>query len=348
MAVPVVVAALVAGLLASLTTATLAGGPSAASAAALTDIPPGYLRLYQQAAARLPRPGLDRAGRHREDRVRPRPLTPARRHHRAKRGRGRRADAAARAHLRHRSWPATRCRPAVPARRRGMTRTTPSTPPPTTCATTAPPPTCARRSSPTTTPPPTSPTSSPKPPPTARPAPIRTPWPTEQATVPDPSGTGGHVTPRTAALYRALAAAGRDPRRRHLLGPAPAEPRQRPPARQSLRPVLPTPTTPPTSPAAGTSPAWLTAHQAVYGVHYLIWQGLIWTAEHPPGRPTDHDLRLPEPGQPHRLPLQPHTFLVVLIVTIIRSDDGFVHLMIAARWSIAGSRRLSAVERRAV
>ncbi len=32
------------------------------------------------------------------------------------------------------------------------------------------------------------------------------PLATEQATVPDPSGTGGHVTPRTAALYHALAA----------------------------------------------------------------------------------------------------------------------------------------------
>ena len=56
-AVPVVVAALAAGLLASLTTATLGGGPSAASAAAVTDIPPGYLRLYQQAAGDCP--GLD-------------------------------------------------------------------------------------------------------------------------------------------------------------------------------------------------------------------------------------------------------------------------------------------------
>jgi kynurenine formamidase len=26
---------------------------------------------------------------------------------------------------------------------------------------------------------------------------------------------------------------------------------------------------------------WLIAHQAAYGVHYLIWQGLIWSSEHP-------------------------------------------------------------------
>ena len=111
-------------------------------------------------------------------------------------------------------------------------------------------------------------------------APIRTRWPTEQATVPDPSGTGGNVTPRTAALYHALAATGAirdgatcwDP---HLQNPDSDHPRGR------ACDVFFHPRDP-TDVARGWNLARrLTANQAVYGVHYLIWQGLIWSAEHP-------------------------------------------------------------------
>ena len=301
-AVPVVVAALAAGLLASLTTATLGGGPSAASAAAVTDIPPGYLRLYQQAAGDCP--GLDwtvlaAIGKIESDHGRsPLPgVTTG-----AEPGRRRRADATARAHLRADPRPppaATRRRPPAlavrPARRRPRRRRS-------TSATTAPPPTCPRRSTPTTTPPPTSPTSSPKPPATAnrhRSAPAGR---AEQATVPDPSGTGGHVTPRTAALYHALAAAGAlpdgatcwDP---HLQNPDSDHPRGR------ACDVFFHPHDP-----ADVARGWnlarrLTANQAVYGVHYLIWQGLIWSAEHPSWTTYQSPiLWLPEPGQHHRLP----------------------------------------------
>ena len=38
----------------------------------------------------------------------------------------------------------------------------------------------------------------------------------------------------------------------------------------------------PTDVARGWTVAhWLTTHQADDGVHYVIWQGLIWSAEHP-------------------------------------------------------------------
>ena len=153
--------------------------------------------------------------------------------------------------------------------------------------------------------------------------------------MPDPSGTGGHVTPRTAALYRALAAAGAtregatcwDP---HLQNPDSDHPRGKA-CDLFFRPHDPADV------ARGWTVAhWLIAHQADYGVHYLIWQGLIWSTEHP----TWTTYRSTIYGCPNPANLTgchyDHIHFSLLIVTIIRSDDGFVHLMIAARWSIAG------------
>lgn len=109
---------------------------------------------------------------------------------------------------------------------------------------------------------------------------IRTRWAPEPAGVPDPSGTGGHVTARTAALYRALAAAGAisegatcwDP---HLQNPDSDHPRGRA-CDLFFHPHDPSDV------ARGWALArWLVANQAAYGVHYIIWQGLIWTAESP-------------------------------------------------------------------
>jgi hypothetical protein len=113
-----------------------------------------------------------------------------------------------------------------------------------------------------------------------QPAPTRTGWPAQAATVPDPSGTGGHVTPRTATLYRALTthhavregASCWDP---HRQNPDSDHPRGRA-CDVFLHPHDPADI------AQGWSIArWLIAHQADYGLHYLIWQGLIWTSEQP-------------------------------------------------------------------
>ena len=322
LALPVIVAVLVAGLL----TAIPPAARPAASAAALADIPPDYLLLYQQAATDCP--GLDwtllaAIGKIESDHGR---SPAARRHPRPEPRRRGRADAVPAAHLRRRPRPPPATRRAGRHRRRGTTRTTPSTPPPTTSATTTPPPTRTPRCSPTTTPTPTSPPCSPKPPTYRQTAPLRTAWPPQRADVPDPSGTGGYVTARTAGLYRALAASGAtregatcwDP---HLQNPDSDHPRGKA-CDLFFRPHDPTDI------ARGWTVAhWLTAHQADYGVHYLIWQGLHLDrrAPHLDDLPI-HDLRLPEPGQPHRLPLRPHTFLGILKVTIIPSDARFAPL----------------------
>jgi len=103
--------------------------------------------------------------------------------------------------------------------------------------------------------------------------------PPQAATVPDPSGTGGQVTPRTAAVYQAAKAAG-------LIRTASCF---------GQRPELPTSDHPtgracdfsfnphdPTQVAAGWRLAnWLTTNAATYGVKYLIWQGQIWQANQP-------------------------------------------------------------------
>ena len=109
---------------------------------------------------------------------------------------------------------------------------------------------------------------------------IRTVWPSEQATIPDPSGTGGHVTARTNALYRTLTAGGHiregascwDP---HLNNPESDHPRGKA-CDLFFNPHDP----------ADITRGWqlatqLAALQATDGVHYLIWQGRIWSAESP-------------------------------------------------------------------
>lgn len=105
-------------------------------------------------------------------------------------------------------------------------------------------------------------------------------YPSERATVADPSGTGGHVTPRTATLYRSLAALGAiregatcwDP---HLQNPDSDHPRGKA-CDVFFRP----------HDSADVARGWdtarrLVAQHAAFGVHYLIWQGLIWSVEHP-------------------------------------------------------------------
>jgi hypothetical protein len=111
-------------------------------------------------------------------------------------------------------------------------------------------------------------------------SPVRTDWPSEPAIVPDPSGTGGHVTPRTATIYHVLAAAGAlraggtcwDP---HLQNPGSDHPLGK------ACDLFFHPDDPADVARGWALARWLVTQQATYGVHYLIWQGLIWSTEHP-------------------------------------------------------------------
>ena len=111
-------------------------------------------------------------------------------------------------------------------------------------------------------------------------APIRTQWPPEQASLPDPSGTGGHVTARTSTLYHALTAAGLIREGAGCWDPHPQNPDSDHPRGKACD-LFVNP-----NDAADITRGWqlatrLAAAQATYGVHYLIWQGRIWTAESP-------------------------------------------------------------------
>jgi transglycosylase-like protein with SLT domain len=275
LALPVIVAVLVAGLLATI----LTGGPSGASATALTDIPEGYLLLYQQAATDCP--GLDWAllaaiGKIESDHGRS--TAPGVTH-------GENVAGAAgpmqflqptfAAVLAHHQLPAGGPSPpsrydphdAIHAAAAFLCDHHATTNPTaavfaynhadtyvTAVLTQA----AAYRQT----------------------ASLRTAWPPQRAEVPDPSGTGGYVTARTADLYRALAASGAtregatcwDP---HLQNPDSDHPRGRA-CDLFFRPHDPTDV------ARGWNVArWLTAHQADYGLRYVIWQGQIWSTEHP-------------------------------------------------------------------
>lgn len=109
-------------------------------------------------------------------------------------------------------------------------------------------------------------------------------WPAETATQPDPSVAGGTLTPRMSTLYQALSSTGatrggatcwdphsQNPNSDHPLGKA---------CDISFNP------TDPTDVARGWQITHqLTAAQPSYGIHYLIWQGQIWTAESTTWRP---------------------------------------------------------------
>jgi hypothetical protein len=109
--------------------------------------------------------------------------------------------------------------------------------------------------------------------------PINGVWPPERATVTDPSGTGGQVTPRTAAwVAQARAALGNlslgcwDA---HLWNPTSDHPKGRAcdlfvgaDARRSA-----------TAKAEGDRIAnWAIQNAATTGLHYVIWYGQIWSA----------------------------------------------------------------------
>jgi hypothetical protein len=110
--------------------------------------------------------------------------------------------------------------------------------------------------------------------------PPNTAGPAEQATLPDPTGTGGHVTPRMHALYRALEAAGAttggatcwDP---HLHNPESDHPRGK------ACDIFINPDYPAAVTRGWQIAHWLTTVQPAYAIDYIIWQGRIWSARSP-------------------------------------------------------------------
>lgn len=114
--------------------------------------------------------------------------------------------------------------------------------------------------------------------------PIALDFPTERATVPDPSGTGGQVTPRMATLYAAIDQAGLAGRGascwdKHEWNPASDHPLGKacdlffnPDDAQQVD-------------AGWALATWLTQNQATYGINYIIWQGQEWSANSPAWKP---------------------------------------------------------------
>lgn len=116
--------------------------------------------------------------------------------------------------------------------------------------------------------------------------PINGVWPPEEATITDPSGTGGQVTPRTAAwVAQANTALGKlslscwDA---HLWNPTSDHPKGRAcdlfvgtDARQSA----------PARAAGDRIANWAIQTAATTGLHYVIWYGKIWSARTGQWRP---------------------------------------------------------------
>jgi hypothetical protein len=103
-------------------------------------------------------------------------------------------------------------------------------------------------------------------------------WPAKTATLPDPTVAGGKLTPRMLTLYQALHASGATSGGATCWDPHSQNPTSDHPLGKACD-IFFNPTDP-TDVARGWQIAHqLTAAQSGYGIHYLIWQGQIWTAE---------------------------------------------------------------------
>ena len=108
--------------------------------------------------------------------------------------------------------------------------------------------------------------------------PTATAWAAQPPTVPDPSGTGGRVTSRLNTLCQALKNTGAITRGATCWDPHLQNPDSDHPLGKACDVFFDPHDT--TDVTRGWQAAnWLTAQQAAYGVHYVIWQGQIWTAE---------------------------------------------------------------------
>lgn len=110
--------------------------------------------------------------------------------------------------------------------------------------------------------------------------PIVLTFPAEQATVADPSGTGGKVTPRMATLYRAIGDAGMIAGGATCWDPHPQNPHSDHPRGRACD-IFFNPHNPRQVDAGWALATWLTDHQATYGINYIIWQGQEWDATQP-------------------------------------------------------------------
>lgn len=110
--------------------------------------------------------------------------------------------------------------------------------------------------------------------------PTATGWDEQPPTVADPSGTGGRITPRLNALYQELSRIGALSGGATCWDPHPQNPDSDHPRGKACD-VFFNPRDRAEVTRGWQVAAWLTAHQAAYGIHYLIWQGQIWTAEKP-------------------------------------------------------------------
>lgn len=113
----------------------------------------------------------------------------------------------------------------------------------------------------------------------AKPVDIRLDWRSEQATVPDPT-SGGYITPRTYNLVRALQANGMTGNgigcfAYRSVNPGSDHPRGR------ACDVMFDPNNAESVAEGWQLANWLIANQARFGVKYLIWQDLYWSAADP-------------------------------------------------------------------
>jgi hypothetical protein len=116
---------------------------------------------------------------------------------------------------------------------------------------------------------------------------VRTDWPSEHATESDPTSSG-HITPRTLALVRALHASGTTGNGLGCHAPRPANPSSDHPRGRACDVML-NPHDQQSVAEGWRIASWLIAHQASLGVHYLIWQGQFWSADHPTWVPYTSD-----------------------------------------------------------
>lgn len=108
---------------------------------------------------------------------------------------------------------------------------------------------------------------------------LRLSWPRQQATMPDPT-SNSRITPRTHALARTLMASGMTGDGMTCFAPRPSNPTSDHPAGRACD-VFFAPHDPASVAAGWRLATWLIEHQATYAVHYIIWQGKIWSAENP-------------------------------------------------------------------
>lgn len=108
---------------------------------------------------------------------------------------------------------------------------------------------------------------------------LRLDWPPEQPTMPDPT-SNGRITPRTYTLARELQQRGMTGDGMACFGHRPSNPASDHPKGRACD-IMFDPHDPKAVVEGWRVANWLIEHQASYGVHYIIWQGKFWSAYDP-------------------------------------------------------------------